>query len=294
MSKLRFATATCFAAVMAASCTAWPAAADPLLCYPDQANYNSGLCEQWRAADTAGRIRMQQTPAFAEPGSPVYEEAHQPSWFSEHSGLIALIVFAVIAFVVVKVLRASAADDAKKASEEQQAAVERGRAIAHGAGTELAAQSPADLQRYAAFQWAVPHVPGTAFGNLVTRDGGTSRVHAAWTEAAELARLGHWDEDGGFTPAATVINVNGYADDTGDLELSVDTRDYTVGEKELNRVLEHLTRTARVETASPFTRDAVRDWHVTRLSMTPAEVQQQQAAAPEQPAAPDPAAGWEW
>ncbi|MGP4057774.1 hypothetical protein ACTWP6_23615 [Mycobacterium sp. 4D054] len=52
-------------------------------------------------------------------------------------------------------------------------------------------------------------------------------------------------------------------------------------------------RTARVETASDFTRDAVRDWYMTRLSMTPA-AQKQQAQEPEQPAAPDPAEAWEW
>lgn len=197
-------------------------------------------------------------------------------------GLIAFIVWVVI------VSRRESAEEKREASEAELA---RGRQLAMDAGVEPAAQSPEDLRRYSTFQWAVPWTHGTAFGQLVDRDGGTGRVHAAWTAACELARLGHWDESGKFTPAATVVNVNGYSDGSGDLELSVSTRDYTVGETQLNRVLAHLVRTARVETASDFTRDAVRDWHITRLSMTP---KQQQVSAPEQTAAPDPTTAWEW
>ncbi|QQG99614.1 hypothetical protein HBE99_02575 [Mycobacteroides chelonae] len=211
------------------------------------------------------------------------------AWFSEHAGTVMFVIAVAAVIAIVAMVKSGTSRD--KAAE---AAVEaaRGRQIALGAGVEPAAQSPADLRRYGTFGWAVPWKQGTAFGNLVDRDGGTGRVHAAWTAACELARLGHVDEHGRFVPAATVVNVNGYADGSGDLELSVNTADYTVGETQLNRVLEHLVRTARVETASAFSRDAVRDWHITRLSMTPAA---QQAAAPEQEAsAPDPAEQWEW
>lgn len=211
-------------------------------------------------------------------------------WIGDHGPLLIGIGLAIFA---VAVWRSMAREKAEAKQKLESAAVARGRAIAMDAGVEPAASSPADLQRYSTFGWAVPWQPGTAFGNLVDRDGGTARVHAAWVEAAELARLGHVDEMGAFTPAADVVNVNGYADGTGDLELAVSTRDYSIGETQLNKVLDHLVRTARVETASTWTRDAVRDWHVTRLSMIPAAVQQ--APAPEQPQqAPDPTEKWEW
>ncbi|WP_254425264.1 hypothetical protein [Mycobacteroides abscessus] len=210
-------------------------------------------------------------------------------WFSEHVGTVMFVIAVAAVIAIVAMVTSGTSKDKAAASEAELA---RGRQIAMDAGVEPAAQSPEDLRRYSAFQWAAPWKHGTAFGTLVDRDGGTSRVHAAWTEACELARLGHWDESGKFTPAATVVNVNGYHDDnTGDLELSVSTRDYTVGDRELDRVREHLVRTARVETASAWTRNATRDWYVTRLSMIP---KQQQAAAPEQTAAPDPTTAWEW
>lgn len=210
-------------------------------------------------------------------------------WFSEHAGAFVFVIAVAAVVAIVAMVKSGTSKD--KAAEAAVAHA-RGHQIAQDAGVEPAAQAPEDLRRYGAFGWAVPHVPGTAFGNLVDRDGGTSRIYAAWTQACELARLGHWTEDGVFIPAAVVVNVNGYHDGSGDLELSVNTADYTVGETQLNRVLEHLVRTARVETASAFSRDAVRDWHITRLSMTPAA---QQAAAPEQEAsAPDPTTAWEW
>lgn len=213
------------------------------------------------------------------------------AWFSEHAGTVMFVIAVAAVIAIVAMVKSGTSRD--KAAEAA-AAHARGRQLAMDAGVEPAAQSPDDLRRYGTFGWAVPWKQGTAFGNLVDRDGGTTRVHAAWTAACEIARLGHVDEHGRFVPAATVVTVNGYSDGSGDLELSVNTRDYTVGERELNRVLEPLTRTARVETATSFTRDAARDWHVTRLSMTPAAVQKQ-AAAPEQEAsAPDPTVNWEW
>lgn len=204
-----------------------------------------------------------------------------------------LLIGLGIAVIVIVAWSSAAKEKAQQKQQRESAALARGRQIAQDANAELAARSPEDLRRYSTFGWAVPHLAGTAFGFLVDRDGGTARVHAAWAEACELARLGHTDEGGKFVPAATVVNVNGYGDGTGDLELSVSTADYSVGERELNRVLDHLTRTARVETASAFTRNAAKDWHITRLSMIP-EQQKQQAPEPEQPAAPDPTAAWEW
>ncbi|ABK68059.1 hypothetical protein MAV101_01335 [Mycobacterium avium subsp. hominissuis 101] len=213
-------------------------------------------------------------------------------WFSEHAGTV-MFVIAVAAVIAIAAMVKSGTSKDKAA--EAAAVHARGRQIALDASVEPAAQSPEDLKRFGAFGWAVPWIPGTAFGNLVTRDGSTDRVNAAWAQAAEIARLGHVDVQGSFAPAATVVNVNGYADGTGDLELSVNTADYTVGEAQLNRVLAHLVRTARVETATGFTRDAVRDWHVTRLSMIPAAVQQYAAASEqEQTVAPDPTVNWEW
>lgn len=259
------------------------AAADPVdICDPSDPYYIGGaLC------DDASTTTAPSSGGSGGSGGGIGDAFS--SFFDSYGAL--LFFGGLIAFIV-WVIIATRRDSAEEKAEKRAAELARGRQIALDAGVEPAAQSPEDLRRYSTFQWAVPWTHGTAFGQLVDRDGGTGRVHAAWTAACELARLGHWTEAGVFIPAATVVNVNGYSDGSGDLELSVNTRDYTVGERELNRVLEPLTRTARVETATSFTRDAVRDWHVTRLSMNPA---QQQAAAPEQEAsAPDPTTAWEW
>ncbi|WP_081618281.1 hypothetical protein [Mycobacterium sp. 155] len=288
MNQIRFTAATFLTATIAASCAAAPAAADPTGACATPSPELTHFCSQ---LDQMQQLHSPPVPTTTAPGTSGGETlyAGHPLW---HYLVLGAVVALVIAAVVK--LAGSAVDDAEKTAAEQAAELDRGRRIAQDAGTEHAERSPEDLRRYADFGWAVPWQQGTAFGNLVTRDGDTSRVYAAWAEACQLARLGHWDEAGTFTPAAAVVNVNGYSDDdTGDLELAVNTADYTVGARELNRVLEHLVRTARVETASDFTRDAVRDWHVTRLSMIPK--QQQAAPAPEPEASvPDPAAGWEW
>lgn len=281
----RYSKLTSIAAGIAAlALTVAPAHAEPpAFCKADGPFYVPETCEAWKrgAAQAGDPTTPATTPSTSSGGI--------TGWIDEH---IVLLIGIGLAIFAIAVWRSMAREKAEATATADAAALARGRQIAADANAEPAARSPEDLHRYATFQWAVPWQPGTAFGNLVDRDGGTRRVHAAWVEACELARLGHWDDKGVFTPAAGVVNVNGYDDGSGDLELSVNTRDYTVGERELNRVLEHLARTARVETASDFTRNAAKDWHVTRLSMTPAA---RQSAAPEQLApAPDPAANWEW
>ncbi|OHU33341.1 hypothetical protein BKG79_22305 [Mycobacteroides chelonae] len=273
---------------LTAAYTAAPASAEPpAFCKPDGPFYVAETCEAWKRG--AAQAGDPTAPATTTPSSST-GSGGITDWIDQH---IALLIGIGLAVFVIAVWRSMAREKAEEKATADAAALARGRAIAQNADTEQAARSPEDLQRYSTFGWAVPWQQGTAFGNLVNRDGGTGRVHAAWVEACELARLGHWDENGKFTPAATVVNVNGYDDDTGDLELSVSTADYTVGETQLNKVLEHLTRTARVETANDFTRTALRDWHVTRLSMIPRQMQQAPEPA-QDAAAPDPTAGWEW
>ncbi|WP_071288485.1 hypothetical protein [Mycolicibacterium llatzerense] len=214
---------------------------------------------------------MSAAPAYADPVTTTLAKSAFKQWTQDHALLI-VIGWGALILVVAGIALSS--DNQKEQEQRQKRQAQRraaqlaaGRRLAVDAGASPDAQSPEDLQRYAAFHWAVPWQPGTAFGNLVDRRGSYPRLSAAWIQACELARIGHWDDEGVFTPAAVIANVNGYGDDSGDLELSVNTADYTVGERELNRVLDHLVRTARVETASKFTRNAVKDWHVTRLSM---------------------------
>lgn len=273
------------AAALIAACSAAPAHADPTSCEsptPAMAEFCKGIKDLQDLRTT--------TPAPAT--TPSSSSGGLVEWAGDH--VLFLLIAAVVVVIAIVSLKESAKEQKGRKTAATEADLARGRQIALDAGLSPVEQSPEDLRRYATFGWAVPHVPGTALGFLVDRDGSTDRVNAAWAEACELARLGHWDEGGKFTPAAAVVSANGYADGTGDLELSVNTRDYTVGEAQLNKVLGHLVRTARVETATDFTRDAARDWHVTRLSMMPA-AQQVAAAAPEQEApAPDPTEQWEW
>ncbi|WP_249670206.1 hypothetical protein [Gordonia amarae] len=143
------------------------------------------------------------------------------------------------------------------------------------------ATTPEDLQRYSAFGWAVPWTPGTAFAAAVSRSGNISRIEQAWVDACRLAGLGDNDEQGVFTPDATVVRVNGI-EGSGDAWVAVDTRDYTVGAKQLDSVRDHLLRTARVESATPFQRDAARDWFITVLSMDAPVAPQATAPAAEE------------
>ncbi|WP_078315379.1 hypothetical protein [Mycobacterium sp. D16Q16] len=252
------------------------------------------------------------------------------AWIDQH---MPLLIGLGVAVIVIAVWSSIAKANAKEKAQRESATVARGRQIAEAAYGEKVAdaraaspqpdpaeydplgmglrpptteftmpprsvETPADLKRYATFQWAVPWKPGTAFGNLVGRDGDTSRVHSAWAEACQLAGLGETDpETGAFTPAASVVNVNGFATErgvngpieNGDVSVAVDPRDYTVGDAQLERVRVHLRRTARVETVSPFERDAARDWFITVLSMDKAK-----APAPAAEAPVDSDDDWRW
>lgn len=237
-------------------------------------------------------------------------------WFSEHAGAFVFVLAIIAVIVIIAMVKAGSSKDKAAASEAELA---RGRAIAqahhaaavqrahaeaaaqvpprevwdpHGVGlapppmpapkiSAAPATTPEDLQRYAAFGWAVPWTPGSAFAAAVSRSGDTSRIEQAWIDACRLAGLGDTDEQGVFTPAATVVRVNGI-EGSGDAWIAVDTRDYTVGAKQLDSVRDHLLRTARVESATPFQRDAARDWFITVLSMdAPAAPQATAAAAQE-------------
>lgn len=291
MNRISALVATSFTAVIAASCTAAPVAVAAGSPYCDRTSwmYDADLCAQVGDRTPGGGPTLVPTTTTTTPST-----GNHNSITGAIDGVLPWIIAIAVVALIIAIVRSVARDRQKESAQQQAAELNRGRRIAQDAGAAPDAQSPEDLQRYHAFGWAVPWQPGTAFGNLVDRRGSYPRLNAAWTEACELARLGHWDESGAFTPAATVANVNGYSDATGDLELFVNTADYTVGARELNRVLEHLVRTARVETASDFARDAVRDWHVTRLSMNPEQSAPAAVPQEDQQPVPDPAAGWEW
>lgn len=242
-------------------------------------------------------------------------------WVSDHAIWIVLIVGGLIAWAVIAGLREEKATDQKEAATRDAATLARGRAIAEAwyeeqvakahaeaaakvpdrsvydpAGVGLAPPPPPpvvmpappamadeDLRRYATFGAYVSWEHGTAFAQAITRSGDDAPIRSAWFQACQLAGLGETDpETGTFTPAATVAWIAAVGD--GDVEVSVDTRDYTVGDQQLNRALRHLERTARVAAASPFVRNPAKDWFSTRLSM------QQQAAPAPAPAQPTPAA----
>lgn len=282
MSKLQKITATAGALVtVAVMNAAAPAAADPALDACIREKQEGPV--HW-SAETARTLCEPNPPKSTTDTVSDFIESAFP-W----------VVGIVIVIAVLWVIAKMASESAEEQKRKDQGRLDRGRRIAQDAGCAPDAMAPADLRRYVEHGWAVPWVPGTAFGKLVTREGGNARILQAWTDAAELARLGHWDEAGVFTPAARVMNVAGYDDGSGDLRLSVSTRDYTTGERELARVLPHLLRTARVATASPWERDAAKDWYATRLSMTPEQAQQPEPVAPQEaPAPPDPTLNWEW
>ncbi|WP_131811430.1 hypothetical protein [Mycolicibacterium fortuitum] len=134
---------------------------------------------------------------------------------------------------------------------------------------------PADLQRYNAFDAVTPWEAGTAFAAVVSRDGNLARATAAWLTAAQAAGLGEVDEAGTFTPSAVLTNVR-YIDG-GDVELVVQPAGLHVAEKQLDKVLPYLVVEARVESASPFVREAATGRYVTALTN---RVETEQAPAP--------------
>lgn len=325
MSKFGYTTATCFAAVMASSCTAWPAAASPNA-YCDRSSwmYDKDLCAQIGDRTGSGPTLVPTTTAPSSSGSGL------SGFVSEHAGLIVLVVAGLIAWAVIAGFRDSTAGKAKEAAAEQQAALDRGRGIAldhhaqqvqqardaaawqapdpstydpMGLGVapppmpdpDLPAAPPTtddDLKRYAAFGAVVPWQPGSAFAQVVARDGDIGRAEQAWTEACRAARLGETDtETGAFTPAAELTNVRNVVG-SGDVELVVLPADLFTGDVQLNRVIRYLVRTARVRWSGQFEREHTSDKFVIRLSNT--DPAAQAAPAPQQQAPADPAAGWEW
>lgn len=300
-SKVVFGAAT---AVLAAVVTGAPASADPETCTVYGPN-NTMTCTPLAPTTTA--------PATSSGSS----AGGITAWIDQHMPLLIGIGLVVIGLVI---WSSVAKEKAQQKQRRESAGLARGRAVAlahhaeamaaaraaahtamppreawdpHGLGlAPPAVPEPAlpdpppmsddDLRRYAAFGWTVPFVPGTAFAAVVGRDGNLARVEAAWLEAAELAGLGEIDpETGKFVAAATVATVNGLADNSGDVLVSVDTRDYTTGAAQLDRVLPHLLRTARVATASRFERDPASDHFTTRLSMNAAAAPTTQNPAPE-------------
>lgn len=223
-------------------------------------------------------------------------------------GLVAFIVWVVIV---------NRRDTAEEKAKKQAAELARGRAIAQAAHAdavrrahaEAAAQippreewdpmnmgalpptpepvipvppstDPTDLQRYTAFGAVTPWEAGTAFAAVVSRDGSLARATAAWLTAAQAAGLGELDEDGAFTPSAVLTNVR-YIDG-GDVELVVQPAGLHIAEKQLDKALPYLVVEARVESASPFVREAATGRYMTTLTNR-VEAEQPAAAATDQP-----------
>ncbi|SIF25765.1 hypothetical protein [Mycobacteroides abscessus] len=325
MSKFGFATAIFISAAIADSCAAAPASAAGGCDDPASSLYASDFCKGVRELQTYGTTApAPTTPSTSSGGSGV------TGFISEHAGLIVFAFVALLAFAVIKGWRESAAEDAKKAAQQEQAALDRGRNIAldhHAERVQQAREavawsapdpstydpmglgvappqmpepdlpdappsSPADLKRYSIFGAVVPWVPGSAFAALVARDGDITRAEQAWVEACRAARLGETDsETGAFTPTAELTNVRNVVG-SGDVELVVLPADLFTGDVQLNRVIPYLVRTARVRWSGVFEREHTSDSFVIRLSNTDPAAQAPGALQQQAPA--DPASGWEW
>ncbi|WP_237100838.1 hypothetical protein [Mycobacteroides abscessus] len=262
------------------------------------------------------------TPTTGTTGSGSSESGGLGAWFSEHAGVILFVIAVAAVIAIVAAVKSGTSKDKAAASEAELA---RGRQIslaAHAAAVqrahaEAAAQmpprevwdpmnmgavpptpepvipappstDPTDLQRYNAFGAVTPWEAGTAFAAVVDRDGSLARATAAWLTAAQAAGLGEVDEDGTFTPSATLTNVR-YVND-GDVQLVVQPAGLHIAEKALDKVLPFLVVKARVESASPFVREAATGRYCSTLTNRTQEVQ---APAPETTPANDPS-NWEW
>jgi len=317
----RFTAALTLAVTAAACGTVAPANADPTGCEnpsPQLADFCKNLQDLQNLRTTTPAPTT--APSSGSGGS---GGGGLGDWVSDHAGLIVLIVGGLIVWAVITGLRSETADKEKESAGADAATLTRGRAIAadHHAAQVVAVRaavptpdpsvydpdgiglapppmpqpelppappmSDEDLRRYATFGAYVPWEPDTAFAQAITRSGDAAPIRAAWFQACQLAGLGKTDpETGTFTPAATVAWIAAVGD--GDVAISVDPRDYAIGATQLDRVRPHLERTVRVESASPFQRDAARDWFTTRLSMdkSPTAVGQAPQPAKELPSAP--------
>jgi hypothetical protein len=206
------------------------------------------------------------------------------SGLSGSSQLLMCVVLLVVAAIALRWFwqwrQANASAGEQAATDREREVLARGRQIAtdHHAeqvqqaqegGVEPPAAPPmadADLRRYADFGAVVAWTPGSAFAQVVTRDGDISRAAQAWTEACRLARLGDNDpETGVFTPAAVLVQVRNVNADPDAVVLVVEPSSYLIGEEQLNRATDFLVRTARVRSAGKFEREHASDRFTVRL-----------------------------
>ncbi len=262
------------------------------------------------------------TPTTGTTGSGSSESGGLGAWFSEHAGVILFVIAVAAVIAIAAAVKSGTSKDKAAASEADLA---RGRAIAQSAHAaavqrahaEAAAQmpprevwdpmnmgavpptpepvipappstDPTDLQRYNAFGAVTPWEAGTAFAAVVNRDGNLSRATAAWLTAAQEAGLGELDEDGTFTPSAVLTNVR-YIDG-GDVEFVVQPGGLHIAETQLDKALRYLVVEARVESASPFVREAATGRYCSTLTN---RVEEKSAPAPEAAPVAGPES-WEW
>lgn len=283
---------------------------------------NTDICDPSSDYYIGGALCSTPTPAPSSGGS----SGGIGDWFSEFFDNWGALIFfgalaAFIAWVVIANVRESAADKENRKAAE----LARGRAIAQAhhaeqvrrAHEEAAAQAPdpsvydpmgmgvqrpapevpqvpapstdpVDLQRYTVFSAVTPWIPGTAFAAVVSRDGSLARATAAWLTAAQEAGLGELDEDGTFTPSAVLTNVR-YIDG-GDVEFVVQPAGLHIAETQLDKALRYLVVEARVESASPFVREAATGRYCSTLTN---RVEEKSAPAPEAAPVAGPES-WEW
>ncbi|GAB19440.1 hypothetical protein GOEFS_086_00090 [Gordonia effusa NBRC 100432] len=236
------------------------------------------LCDSAEGVETAWREGAESSGGSSGLGS----------WFSDHAGMICLLLGIAIAITVTVTIRKGNAEDREQATAAEAA---RGRALAaadlarrqteaeQAALAQLPPRSefdplglglpapavqvpavtgpptdPQDLARYGALGAVVPWTPGTALATVMTRAGSIAPAQRAFAEACELGRLGETDpETGAFTPAASVVRVEPTGDE-GDAALVIRPASVLVGGTEIDKVRTLLERTARVRHAGPAAR----------------------------------------
>ncbi|MBF6387108.1 hypothetical protein IU444_23565 [Nocardia farcinica] len=283
---------------------------------------NTDICDPSSDYYIGGALCSTPTPAPSSGGSGGGISDAISGFFDDWGGILFFgAIAAFVAWVVIAVRRDSAAEKEQRAAATHA----RGRQIAEQhhaeqvqrAHAETAAAvpprevwdpmnmgavpptpepvipappstDPADLQRYNAFDAVTPWEAGTAFAAVVSRDGSLARATAAWLTAAQEAGLGELDEDGTFTPSAVLTNVR-YIDG-GDVEFVVQPGGLHIAETQLDKALRYLVVEARVESASPFVREAATGRYCSTLTN---RVEEKSAPAPEAAPVAGPES-WEW
>ncbi|MGV0747194.1 hypothetical protein [Mycolicibacter minnesotensis] len=270
------------------------------------------LCDSAEGVETAWREGAESSGGSSGLGS----------WFSDHAGMICLLLgIAAAIAITVTIRKGSAEEKAERAAAEAA----RGRALAAadqarrqreaeaaaraqlppresydplGIGLpapdvhvpQVAAPStdPEDLARYSALAAVVPWTPGTALASVMTRSGDIAAARRAFAEACELGRLGDVDPDTGvFTPAASVVRVEPTGDE-GDAALVIRPASVMTGGDEIDKVRTLLERTARVRHAGPAARiHASGEWVVVLSNRDLAAQEQTSGPAPTVSAADD-------